>query len=304
MHNLGSEATDVPQMRSFVFFLTLFLGASLGRAGDVWVEAGKPPYPTAYVYFEGRIEPGDADKITRILNDYIVRKFTIWSPGGDVREAINIANILRSAGITVSTASRNEMLRKHCITDPQHPLCVSALTEINCGSERHRPRNSANCICASACAIVWLTAFAQDGISEVTMPLIGVHQPKLAEQHFSQLPFDRARVSYDSMMAIMREYLQANGVAEVVVHRFLNTPNDGLYLLNMPEIEVSYRPGPLRPWLIERCPLLPDHERIVRDSLISGNNDETTNFYNSPEYLARQSCVRMNIYEALLALQR
>ena len=287
-------------MRFSVIFLILLVQASLGRAGDVWVEAGKPPYPIASIYFEGRIEPGDAEKIINILKQHIVKEFTIWSPGGDVEEAIKLSDILRSRGVRIRTASVRILAREYCSANPSDPSCAE---ELVCGSERNRPRNQGSCICASACALIWLTAFDNYEFEDYRA-IIGVHQPKLAEQYFAQLPFDRARYFYDTMIVGVRDYLRANGVSEIIVSRFLNTPHSSLYFLNDQEVQMSHRSGAVRALMRERCP----DSKTIEKLLAAEKFHVLGDYFKSPEFKAeneaQQSCVGANMYEAFLALQR
>ena len=76
---------------------------------------GKDGTPSRILYLEGRIERGDLAKIRSVAEGSYVRYIYLWSPGGDVSEALAISDYLNdkliSASVPVSLADYRKLSR-------------------------------------------------------------------------------------------------------------------------------------------------------------------------------------------------
>jgi hypothetical protein len=124
----------------------------------------------------GPIVGGDYENVVRLFRDShpLLRKFSLISPGGSVEEAIRIGRLFRKYAITATAPFRLlngsfEAFGPHAAT----LLCAE-------GSE---------CVCASACALIWFGAVDRWGT-------VGLHRPHTDDPGFRAMTPSGASVVY------------------------------------------------------------------------------------------------------------
>lgn len=195
--------------------------------------------PARKLTLEGRIEVGDSSKIFDAIRETSgpILEILIASPGGDVEEAIWISSYVNAAFIKV----------------------VPAQTWTSGICEDDDIIDNVNCVCYSACAIIWLAAERKiDGDS------VGVHRPYFEKKHFADLPLEEAKRRYESMLGEVVSYLRQQVVPERIIEIMVSTPSSDIQLLSRND-----RNGLLlsRPYIHElldaRCISEPDRQKQV-----------------------------------------
>lgn len=116
--------------------------------------AGSPPQ-CVELTVSGSIEEGDAKRLANaLMNEPLVTQINLFSPGGDVYEAIEMARLVRENLILVHvphfpSCSKAAANRLATLCDPQ-----SALRKYHAGPCINAKTDPAKCVCASACVMV------------------------------------------------------------------------------------------------------------------------------------------------------
>lgn len=80
---------------------------NLGRVSQVW-----------FLYITGAFKPGDADKLERIIRKdiglFVIAPIVVTSTGGDVSEALRIANLIKKAYSSVTVVERTGPCMSAC----------------------------------------------------------------------------------------------------------------------------------------------------------------------------------------------
>ncbi len=187
------------------------------------------------VVIEGQIEPGDFNAFLRIVreNQGKVSKVVIFSPGGDVAEALRIGRAMRSLELASQVPMRSAL---------GQPLCDE-------GPGGLSPKSPQNCTCASAGFFVHIGGVARSGT------YLAVHRPYYAKGKFGELPREKAKKAFDALQDEARIYMREMGVPEHVREDILGTPSERALLLDDRTVR-TYFSGPLpylHEWQRNRC---------------------------------------------------
>jgi hypothetical protein len=124
-----------------------------------------------WAYLRGNIEKGDFKKVRGFYqkNQKILNVLQLDSPGGDVAEALLIGKLLRRDLITAQAPERS----------------VSSIYPSGelryLGAEENLLCKGSECICASACALIWFGGVERRGA-------VGLHRPRIDDPAFKALP--------------------------------------------------------------------------------------------------------------------
>ena len=153
----------------------------------------------------GAIVQGDYEKLVRFYraNHPFLSNFLLISPGGSVDAAINIGRFFRKYLIEAFA-----------------PVPVP-------GGLRERPWLNANgqivnwcsgreCICASACALIWFGAVEREGE-------VGLHRPTTDDPAFRALPPAAASNVYRKMLGSITAYLDEMEVPKPMIEAMVGT---------------------------------------------------------------------------------
>lgn len=180
----------------------------------------------------GEIIPGDAERITRVFTavkptipGLYLYPTTIYlnSPGGDVAEAIRIADLVKTLRLSVVTAP------------------------------------DGNGACASSCFLIYIGALDRraSGIdtlriegSKGNLGPIGIHRPSF---RVSTGGLDGAE-KQERIMSSMRTYLVKAGVGHILIDKMMAHASNDIYWLNAEEIRSLGRfPPGVEEQLIAKC---------------------------------------------------
>jgi len=129
-------------------------------------------------FLHGTIVKGDYEKVAALYraNHKLLTFFSLQSPGGDATEAMKIGRLFRRYLISVEA-----------------PL-YHVFSIARCSSNEE-------CLCASACALIWFGAVERLG-------QVGLHRPRTADPRFKAMAPSDASVAYKRMLAEISRYLE------------------------------------------------------------------------------------------------
>jgi hypothetical protein len=152
----------------------------------------------------GAIVQGDDEKLVGFYSAShpFLRQFLLISPGGSVEAAINIGRVFRKYLIGAYAPEERIDGRSRPWSDANGQL-VDWCT----GQE---------CICASACALIWFGAVEREG-------QVGLHRPTTKDPAFRTLsPADASRV-YRKMLGMVTTYLDEMEAPKSMIDAMVNT---------------------------------------------------------------------------------
>jgi hypothetical protein len=203
--------------------LLLFFGTAASAAELFYMDhdllTGKYVGPVGPLVISGEIVPGDYDRLlTRILNDeprfMAQNKIILASNGGDVREAIKIAVLIKAL-----------------------------FTEISVGPQTGR--------CVGACFLIYVSAGQRATDSE---HLIGVHRPTLVESVSAGLsPADAAALENRALEQVRAFLLGSDVPASLVEEMFRRAAGDVYWLSEADEKSLGYKSPSFEKYLAAKC---------------------------------------------------
>jgi hypothetical protein len=145
------------------------------------------------IFLRGRIEKGDYERFLSFYRPLhrTVRKLYLQSPGGDPEEAMKLGRLLRKYLVVVEAPNGGggEDGATQMLFSPTLDLCEGPA-----------------CICASACALVWLSSVERWGS-------VGLHRPRITDPQFVTLPLGEARTAYNKGSAADHSISRRDGSA-------------------------------------------------------------------------------------------
>lgn len=181
------------------------------------------PWPSGYrlsvgdcfeAFIHGAIAKGDYEKTRRFFhNNYrALGVVDLQSPGGDAQEAMAIGRLLRKYLVRVVAPF-------HAPGDEPGPALYGP---------PHRVAHSASalcrgpdCICASACAIIWFGAPRRLGT-------VGLHRPQISDPEFTSLSAAQAMRVYRQVLYKIARYMDEMEVPRTVTEAMMGTDSGAI----------------------------------------------------------------------------
>jgi hypothetical protein len=145
---------------------------------------GAKTMPVSYAtciggFLRGQISKGDYEKVATFLKAHLpfVSNFSLASPGGDVDEALKIGRLFRKY-LIATVAPVNEHFEATGLVHDDVPFLSSGSRDLCRGQD---------CICASACALIWMGGTFRTGT-------VGLHRPRIVDPIYKGLPASHDRV--------------------------------------------------------------------------------------------------------------
>jgi hypothetical protein len=205
-----------------------------------WSKEPTPNVSCLVGLVEGPIERGDYEKVLAFLkqNHPYIGGFSLLSPGGDVEEAMKIGRILRRYLISTGSSVRYHYENGERFED-EKPFLSNGQRELCRGED---------CICASACALVWMGGIYRSGI-------IGLHRPRTEEIGFRLLSPANASVQYHKILDRMITYMKEMEAPQSIVEMTIATPSGDMRWVDaMEEMGLNESPS-IAEWIAASCGL-------------------------------------------------
>lgn len=238
-------------------FLASFLLVPIGvnAAEVISIPWNANPAEYSSIGIIGEIKAGDAQKFEQILQqskpDISVY---LWSPGGDLLEAMKIGHRIRST-----------FLHTH---SPRPNICLGILRSSQDFDwwPATAPRKYA-CQCDSACFAIWAAGVSRSGYfsyrdsNEDRKAMLGIHRPRFDSKYFSGLSAVEAEDRYSEMLSQFSAYMLDMDVPESLIEKILVIPSDEVRYLSQPELDsLNGRIPAIEEWIRSKCGGLTDEE--------------------------------------------
>lgn len=178
---------------------------------------------------QGPIEVGDTDKFLEFYraNHPALTRLYLHSPGGVADEAMNIGKIARKYLLEAHAPEMVEQSAGFLYRNPQ-VLC-----------------SGSDCICASACGLIWFGAVERSGD-------VGLHRPRIADQSFKDLPPDLASKAYRQVLDHIRQYLTEMEVPASIAEQMLTTDSSAVVWTDSAFSDLQAPPS-IHEWISSSC---------------------------------------------------
>ena len=167
------------------------------------------------ITIEGPIVSGDNDRFKKEVIDqlhagHLITSVNIFSPGGDVDQAIEIGKQIRTLGAQTSAP----------FLDGDERVCMRGELDAQL------PTTGGTCDCQSACFIIWSAGTGRNGT------FVGVHRPRFEADYFKNLTPQRASEKYSEVEKLTRDYFREKGIPDWAVSRMYSVASTKMEFLN------------------------------------------------------------------------
>jgi hypothetical protein len=198
--------------------------------------------PTPYVtcfggFLRGQISKGDYEKVATFLKAHhpFVANFNLASPGGDVDEALKIGRLFRKY-LIATLAPANEHIGATGLVHDDLPFLSAGSRDLCRGQD---------CICASACALIWMGGVMRSGT-------VGLHRPRIDDPLYRGLPPANASIAYRRLLGDVAAYLDEMEVPKPIIESMVATSSGDILWVNSRDDRLEQPPS-VAEWTDASC---------------------------------------------------
>lgn len=184
----------------------------------------------------GRIEKGDFAVFRDLYrsNHPALTQVHLISPGGDAREAMAIGQFLRKYLLRANAPSlvKGSGGSMGALARPGESMCPGP-----------------NCICASACALIWFGAVRREGT-------VGLHRPVIGDVSFPSMEPEEASKGYRQVLGEISDYMAKMEVPPDLIERMVSTDSSEITWTGSRDFRESLilsEPPSIAEWINSSC---------------------------------------------------
>jgi hypothetical protein len=217
---------------------------------------------TLGVKIEGEIEPGDAEKLLKLYEYFgpaAASKVFLWSPGGNVQEAMKIGKLIRQLRLSAIAPDRLNTL--------------SILGQLGVQAS---PSDKGNNLCASACVLAYAGGVTQTGV------LLILHRPFPAPEvkdKLSDLEFEHVE---KRAINEVRDYLREMEFPDYYIEKMIATSSQDGYIPTDEDLNEHPLPD-----------IVPSIEEIILSKCESPSLEEKQKFGSYLAQVARTKNIKL-----------
>jgi len=169
------------------------------------------------VMIEGRIEQGDLIRVINLLWKQwpeVIDTVGIFSPGGDVLEAMKIGRLIRQLGLSTTIPDDMRIIGKGA----------------TCTLWNNDMQNEVNCTCLSACFLIFVAGVNRNG------DYVGVHRSFIDHALLQKMRGDEALLYTEMINREVGYYYEDMGVSRAFFDRIKAIPSHEIYILKKGEV--------------------------------------------------------------------
>lgn len=197
-------------------------------------------------YIVGEIQPGDFEKVRKLYaaNHPYLWAFQLNSLGGDVEEAMTIGRLFRR--YLIEAYAPEKIFGVSTLFWADKASCVD--------------NSESECVCASACALIWFGAVRREG-------RVGLHRPRITSSAFSNAVPEEAENYYKHELKHVSKYLEEMEVPGTVIEKMLSTRSSDVQWVDESQ-ELQLSPS-YSEWIDATCGSFSEEERNTERKLES-----------------------------------
>ena len=228
------------------FFISVTVPILPGHAWAAEIWTASVAGNTVGIVIEGGIEPGDYERFRSAVHDFgpSVRTVYLRSKGGNVVEAMKIGDLIRRLRL-----------------DTDAPLKLPG-RQSNCFEAS--PKNSSNCICASACFLVYAAGSNRHGNH------LGLHRPYLPAATATTMDESDHDQTHRAISETVRSYLMQMDVPIRFIDLMFSRSSRQIYFVTIEEAErdaLIGRVASMEEYLIPRCATISPRDEAMLKGL-------------------------------------
>jgi len=222
---------------------TIFLGSGPipeAAARQVWPSGFRPvPGMCATGYLHGIIVGGDFEKVSDFYkrNHRVLSMVKLWSSGGEVDVAIKIGRLMRKYLISVEAPETWYTGGKRVLDTFEWDTRGSTITTTLCAGP--------DCVCASACALIWFGGVDRSGE-------VGLHRPRIDDPQFKSLSPTEATAVYRRTLEDIEAYLREMEIPRPIIDRMVATGSSEIQWVEAEKDHLE-RPPSFAEWEDANC---------------------------------------------------
>jgi hypothetical protein len=226
-----------------------------------WPSGFRPsPGMCEEAFLHGPIEKGDYEKFLALLrpNYRYLNKVELDSPGGDVNEAIKIGKLIRKYLLTADAPEGHS-------PDLEFQPYLRGNSDLLC--------RGPDCVCASACALIWFGATTRMGV-------VGLHRPHTDDPEFKNAAPPVAANLYRRMISEVMHYLNEMEAPHWVNDTLADTSSDEIKWINnnLSSLDRSLdHPPSYAEWVNASCGRMTDAEYATMLKLAAKGDNRDAN---------------------------
>lgn len=207
--------------------------------------SGRLPTPNTCVEIAiiGEIKRGDYEKFADLLRDNhpFVANLFLWSPGGDVEDAIKIGVLTRKALLNTNAPM------SFYPGGPRQGTLAALFGGTNGKTEGIQICRGQDCLCASSCFLIWAGGAERQG------NFIGLHRPTSKSLGFSAMQPAQASVLYENIMKNISDYLRQTEIPNRYIEIMTGAASNEIRWLTDKEAEQLYEVPSITEWKAASC---------------------------------------------------
>jgi hypothetical protein len=200
------------------------------------------------VVIRGKIEKGDDIKFREVIRKMQVplERVFLRSEGGDVNTAMEIGYLIRKLKASTVGPFLNEKNVSSC----------EEVTE----TKLFRTAKSANCVCASACFLIYAAGYKRQ------MSAVEIHRPYIDRGANAQLTEAETLTINRQIEEKVTRYLEEMSIPKPYISLMLNSPSSTSRRISFSEMlqDIVGYPRPIEEWLYSKCKI-PPYSQTYRD---------------------------------------
>ncbi len=241
-----------------------------GYPGSAYIWEGTNEHDCWRVVIEGKIAPGDADKLESLLTERSHSlDLLLHSPGGNLLEAMTMGRLLRASFTSIETA-------KSKCGGPGQAVC-----------------------CASACALVYLGAARWN-----PGDFLGLHRPTLED--LGEADYSKARTALQDASILTQQYLKEMEIDGRVFDDMMRAGPEQLVIWKV----LKEYPPSLQDWLMAKCQGDNDKDSCMREQLRDLSEDQPRSDYEEAKrfswysYKSKSELRKMRFDDSIGAIRK
>lgn len=234
------------------------------------------------ILLSGRIVPGDAARLLEVIRHppsghKFFANLILDSRGGDVEEALRIAEVVKSALLGTKTYTNSEF--------------ALAFHLYELGSVHKKPNLMLlKKRCVSSCALIWIAGTEKGGAE---LGHLGLHRPFFAKEAYSNPSPTELSRHQNRITGIVRNYLTQEGMPSALIEKMLQYSSQDVYWITQSEaLEFPSYAAWWDEMLIARCEKKSRQESIFRDEAYQ--RDPSNNKWKSIIESETQAVIRVD----------